>query len=107
MFMTVDMPFLNGSPLYDYEVDVAWTLIEDRGYPYLVYGYCTSSEMTVLAPRETTYPFTTRLTMRSMSAPEYAGVDEIDVTFHVYSIGTEGVSTNPQEAWSVAKAFIL
>lgn len=41
---------------------------------------------------------TEQMTMKSISNEEYAGIDDIKVTFTGYAIGEDEVSTIPKEA---------
>ena len=105
VFMAVEMDSIDGSPIYEYDVDDSWTLINDD--EYLVYGYGTSNELTMIGPGDSTTPLTSRLTLKNISIPEYAFVSSIDVTFNVYAIASDDLSSDPGEAWTVAKEHIF
>lgn len=105
VFMAVEMDSIDGSPIYEYDVDDSWTLVNDD--EYLVYGYGTSDELTMIGPGDSTTPLTIRLTLKNIAIPEYAFVSGIDVTFNVYAIASDGLSNIPVEAWMVAKKYIL
>ena len=103
VFIRVDMSFVDGLPLYTFEVDSGWTQVESDG-GMVVYAYTDGSEcMTVLTPGESTTALTEQLTMRSITIAEYAGIDDINITFTGYAIGVEDVPTVPEEAWEHCK----
>lgn len=103
IFIELIIPITEYGTLYTFTVDEDWRLVyENSGI--LVYAYA-SDEMTVLYPGETTSPLTNQMTMRSISIAEYAMVDDINITLTGYALGTEGVSTNPSEAWNECKAI--
>ena len=64
-----------------------------------------SEDMTTLAPGESTTALTEQMTMKSITNAEYAGIDDINITITGYAIGTEGVETNPQDAWKHCKVL--
>lgn len=103
VFVEIQMPKVDEEWLYTYEVDDGWIQVESNDGK-VVYAYGTS-EMTVLEPGGTTSALTSQLTMQSISNAEYANIDDINVTFTGYAIGTEGVSTNPTDAWNECKAI--
>lgn len=70
----------------------------------MIYAYA-GSEMTVLCPGDSTSALTSQMTMRSISNAEYAVLDDINITITGYAIGTEGVSTNPQDAWNECRSI--
>ena len=103
VFIRVDMPFVDGSPLYTFEVDRDWTQVESDG-GVVVYAYTAGSEgMTALTPGESTTALTEQMTMRSITNAEYAGIDDINITLTGYAIGVEDVPTVPEEAWEHCK----
>ena len=59
--------------------------------------------MTVLSPGNCTTALTEQMTMRSITNAEYAGIDDINITFTGYAIGVEDVPTVPEEAWEHCK----
>ena len=103
--IVVDMPVFEGSPIYEYTVDDSWAQISDEDS--LVYGYGSSDEMTVLLPGDTTTPLTESLLMKNFTIPEYAYIDDINVTFNVYALGADGTSSNPDEVWAEIKERIF
>ena len=105
VFIRVDMHFVDGSPLYTFEVDRDWTQVEsDEGM--VVYAYTAGSEgMTALTPGEITTALTEQMTMRSITNAEYAGIDDINITLTGYAIGVENVPTVPEEAWVYCKSI--
>ena len=105
VFIQVDMPLVDGSPLYTFEVDRDWTQVESDGGE-VVYAYTAGSEgMTVLTLGESTTALTEQMTMRSITNAEYAGIDDINITITGYAIGTEGVESSPQDAWKHCKVL--
>ena len=101
VFIQVDMPFVDGSPLYTFEVDRDWTQVESSsGTVVFAYG---SDEMSALTPGESTSALTNEMTMRSITNAEYADIDDINITIIGYAVGTDGVSATPAEAWNECK----
>ena len=97
VFVKIQMPQWDGSPLYTFQADEAWKLVEHSdGTAVYAYG---NPEMTVLCPGESTLVLTNQMTMRSISLAEYSQVNDINITITGYAVGTEAVSTNPEEAW--------
>ena len=103
VFIQVDMPETANGMLYSFEADEEWTLVES-GNGTVVYAYGTD-EMTLLGSGDNTSALTNQMTMQSISNAEYAGIDDINITITGYAIGTEGVSTNPTDAWNECKAI--
>lgn len=103
VFMKIQMPEWDSSPLYTFRADDAWTLVESEGGA-VIYAYA-NPEMTVLNPGDSTTILTNQMNMRSISNAEYATIDDINITFTGYAVGTEEVSTNPTDAWSECKAI--
>ena len=103
VFIQVDMPETADGMLYSFDADEEWTLVES-GNGTVVYAYGTD-EMTLLGSGDNTSALTNQMTMQSISNAEYAGIDDINITITGYAIGTEGVSTNPTDAWNECKAI--
>ena len=103
VFIQVDMPETANGMLYSFEADEEWTLVES-GNGTVVYAY-GMDEMTLLGSGDSTSALTNQMTMQSISNAEYAGIDDINITITGYAIGTEGVSTNPTDAWNECKAI--
>ena len=101
VFIRVDMPFVDGSPLYMFEVDRCWTQVESGGGT-VVYAYGLD-EMDALTPGESTSALTNEMTMRSITNAEYADIDDINITIIGYAVGTDGVSATPAESWHQCK----
>lgn len=101
VFIRVDMSFVDGLPLYTFEVDSGWTPVESSGGT-VVYAY-GSDEMGALTPGERTSALTNEMTMRSITNAEYADIDDINITIIGYAVGTDGVSATPAEAWNECK----
>ena len=101
VFVKIQMPEWDGSPLYTFRTDETWVLVESGGGA-VVYAYA-DPEMTTLSPGDSTFALTNQMTMRSISNAEYAVIDDINITITGYAIGTEDVSTNPNDAWNECK----
>ena len=87
--------------LYSFDADDEWCFLgEDEGTAVNAYG---NAEMTVLYPGDRTSALTNQMTMKSISNAEYAGIDDINFTITGYAMGTEYMSTIPDEAWSQCK----
>ena len=89
----------SGEKLYEFGLNSSWVEVEDGVYAY------GSENMTTLAPGESTTALTEQMTMKSITNAEYAGIGDINITITGYAIGTEGVATNPQEAWTYCKGL--
>ena len=103
VFVGIQMPTTSDGMLYIFDADEEWTLVES-GNGTVVYAYGTD-EMTLLGSGDNTSALTNQMTMQSISNAEYAGIDDINITITGYAIGTEGVSTNPTDAWNECKAI--
>ena len=101
VFVKIQMPEWDGSPLYTFRTDETWVLVESGGGA-VVYAYA-DPEMTTLSPGDSTFALTNQMTMRSISNAEYAVIDDINITITGYAIETEDVSTNPNDAWNECK----
>lgn len=104
VLVKVQMPTTASGALYLFDADYEWTLVES-GNGFVVYAY-GGAEMTVLNPGESTSALTSQMTMQSISNAEYAAVDDINITITGYAFGTEGVSTNPADAWNECKQIV-
>lgn len=103
VFIQVDMPTVDNEALYSFTVDEDWCVVnQDSGTVVYAYG---STDMTLLAPGDSTSALTNQMTMKQVSNAEYASIDDINITITGYAIGTEEVSTNPLEAWHVCKSI--
>lgn len=108
VFMKVTNPSVNNVPLYTYDVDDSWIVVDDSMTNAIVYAYASSDDsMAPLSPGEETNCLTNKMTMRDISIPEYASIDNIDFTFEVFAVGTEGIDMNPTDAWAEAKQLFL
>ena len=103
VFVEIQMPVVGNSPLYTYQVDNDWCVVENSGGT-VVYAY-GNTEMTVLQPGESTSALTNQMTMQSIYNAEYAGIDDINITITGYAMGTEGMSTILADAWNECKAI--
>ncbi|MCI7181490.1 MAG: hypothetical protein MSA26_13185 [Lachnospiraceae bacterium] len=103
VFIQVDMPTTADGILYSFDVDDEWCVVsEDDGTVVYAYG---STEMTILAPGDSTSALTNQMTMKSISNAEYAAIDDINITITGYAMGTEDMSTNPVDAWNECKTI--
>ena len=103
VFVELKMPTTDNGILYLFDADEEWCLVsENAGTAIYAYG---ADEMTVLSPGESTSALTNQMTMCPISNAEYAAIDDINITITGYAIGTEGVSTNPTDAWNECKAI--
>lgn len=108
VFIKVLNPTFNGEPLYIYDVDESWILIDDTIEDAEVYAYATSDlEMTVLAPGEETIPLTTEMTMRGISYPEYSAVEDPSFSFQVFALGLDDMPSEANDVWLIAKELFL
>ena len=98
VFIEIEMPLVWTTPLYSFTPSDEWCVVESDGGG-VVYAYTAGSElMTALTPGESTTALTEQMTMRSITNAEYAGIDDINITFTGYAIGVEDVPTVPEEA---------
>lgn len=103
VFVKIQIPELDGSPLYTFRADDDWVLVESAdGTDIFAYA---NPEMTVLNPGESTTILTNQMTMRSISNAEYAAIDDINITIIGYAIGIEDVASNPADAWNECKTI--
>ena len=103
VFIQVDMPTTADGTLYSFDVDDEWCVVsEDDGTVVYAYG---STEMTILAPGDSTSALTNQMNMKSISNAEYAVIDDINITITGYAMGTEDMSTNPVDAWNECKTI--
>lgn len=103
VFLEIQMPTTPDGTLYLFDADNEWRLVSENGGT-VVYAY-GSTEMTVLSPGDSTSALTSQMTMQSISNTEYAAIDDINITITGYAIGTEGVSTNPTDAWNECRSI--
>ena len=61
--------------------------------------------MTPLPSGDTTTALTDQMSMIDISNADYAAIDDINFTITGYGIGTEEVTTDPNEAWVYCKAI--
>ena len=97
VFIRVEMPKVEDAGVYKFDVADRWLEVEDGVYAY------GSEEMTTLAPGGSTTALTEQMTMKPITNAEYAVIDDINITITGYAIGTEGVASSPQEAWTICK----
>lgn len=83
--------------LYEFVVGDGWVEVEDGVYAY------GGEEMTTLAPGDTTLALTSEMKMKEISRADFAQMTDVSVKITGYAIGTEGVETNPVQAWSQCK----
>lgn len=100
VFIKVEMPDVNGEPLYTFSIGEGWTLVEDG-----VYAYADGGVMTTLTPGDSTTSFTTQMSMKAISRADFAALEDISVKITGYAIGTEDVDMNPEQAWGQCKVI--
>ena len=103
VFIRVDMPFIEGDPLYTLNVNNDWRLIEQKEGA-LVYAYA-SPNMYVLSPGENTSILANKMTMKKISVVDYSSIEDINVTFTAYAMACNNVGDDPNEAWNIMKAL--
>lgn len=103
VFVKIQMPEWDGSPLYTFQADDQWGLVESANGT-VVYAY-GNPELTTLSPGESTSALTNQMVMQSISNAEYAAIDDINITVTCYAIGTKDVATNPVDAWNECKTI--
>ena len=103
VFIEVDMPESNGEPLYTFDANEEWMLVEEDTEHY-VYAF-GRDELTQLHPGEETTSLTEQMRMREISNAEFADIDDINVTISGFGIDTNGMSTDPERVWEECKAI--
>lgn len=103
VFIEVDMPESNGEPLYTFDANDEWILVEGNTEHY-VYAY-GADELTKLFPGEETVSLTEQMMMKNMSNAEFAGIDDINVTITGVGIDTNGTTEDPERVWEECKAM--
>lgn len=96
VFIRVDMPFIEGDPLYTLNVNNDWRLIEQKE-GVLVYA------LYVLSPGENTSILATKMTMKNILVVDYSSIEDINVTFTAYVMACNNVGDDPNEAWNIMK----
>ena len=103
VFIRVQMPVVSLGPLYSITPNAEWILVEEDG-SYLTYAYAIDDEMIILGPEESTNALANKMTMKKISLSEFAGLDDINVSFIAYTIAIgDHVPTAPNEAWTYLK----
>ena len=100
VFIRVQMPVVSLVPLYSIAPNADWILVEEDG------SYLTAidDEMIILGPEESTNALANKMTMKKISLSEFAGLDDINVSFIAYTIAVgDHVPTAPNEAWTYLK----
>lgn len=103
VFIRVEMPFISGSPLYSLNIDGDWSLIE-QNEGIFVYAYANPN-MIIVSPGDSTTFLANKMTMEPISVVDYAGIDDINVTFTAYTIACNNIGDNPNEAWEIMKSL--
>lgn len=113
VFVQIQMPAYSGTPqqqpedslLYTFIAGADWTLVES-GNGSVAYAYTSGNDGVIaLQPGESTSALTTHMTMRSITNAEYAAIDDINIKITCYAVGTDGMSTNPSDAWNECKTI--
>ena len=103
VFLSFDMPLVSETVLYSYEIDNdSWIMVEEAGGT-VVYAYASNGIMIPLSLGDTTPALTDQMSMINISNADYAAIDDINFTITGYGIGTEEVTTDPNEAWVYCK----
>ena len=103
VFLSLDMPLVSEIALYSYEInDDSWIMVEEAGGT-VVYAYASNETMTPLPSGDTTTVLTDQMSMIDIRNAEYGAIDDINFTITGYGIGTEEVTTDPNEAWVYCK----
>lgn len=103
VFIRVQMPVVSLGPLYSITPNAEWVLVEEEG-SYLTYAYAIDDAMIILGPEESTNALANKMTMKRISLSEFAGLDDINVSFIAYTIAVgDHVPTAPNEAWTYLK----
>ena len=97
-------PEFEGTPLYEYNIDENWVLVESAGGRE-VYAY-GGEALTVLAPGESTTPLLDSVSMKQITNAEYAGIDDINIFIAGYAIDANGDSVVPIDVWDKCKLQI-
>lgn len=89
--MRVTVPMVGGASAYDYEVNSSWSLIEsDPTAGVYVYGYGSDSELSMIAPGDSTDPLTGAFTMKSsITGAEFNAMGSIDISVDGYLVDPE------------------
>ena len=103
VFIEVDIPDVNGEPLYTLVANEEWSLVETKADSN-VYAY-GNDQMTVLHPGETTSELTSMITMKNISNVDYVYVDNINISFNEYGIDINSVVSNSENVWNECKAL--
>lgn len=103
VFLVVEQPVCNGQSLYTYSVNSNYSAVYNTPEKQ-VYAYA-GDEMIPIQPGERTDALTTQMTMKNISNAEYANIVDLNVTVTGYAIGTEDISTVPNEAWNLCKVI--
>lgn len=85
-FMRVTVPVVNGSSAYDYEVSSSWSLVDaDPEAGVYVYGYGSDSELSMIAPGDSTDPLTSAFAMKSsITGAEFNAMGSVDISVNGY-----------------------
>lgn len=103
VFISLDIPLASDKSLYSYQVnDDSWMMVEEEGGT-VVYAYASNEAMIPLQLGESTTALTEQMSMINISNADYAAIEDINFTVTGYGIGTEEISTDPEEAWSYCK----
>ena len=99
-FLVVTVPMLGGESAYDYEVGSGWHLLEeDTAAGEFVYAYGDSSELTVIAPGDSTDALTNGFTMKSsISGTQFNSLSSVDIEFDGYLLDSNEES-DPGRGW--------
>lgn len=103
VFVVIESPEYDNAPLYEYDVNDSWVLVEsDGGTEAFAYG---GETLAVLIPGESTEPLISTITMRQITNAEFASIDDINISITGYAIDTNGSSADPAIVWNECKAL--
>lgn len=98
----ITVPVLSGSPMYDFEVNSSWSLIEsDVASGVYVYGF-GGDELAELAPGESTDALVEHgFTMKSsITGAEFTNMSEINIEVDGYLVDA-GAGVDPGTVWGM------
>lgn len=103
VFIEVEMPVVEDTPLYEYAVNEDWILVDSYGgSEVFAYG---GDQLTMLFPGESTTPLMTFITMKRISNAQYSETDDINISITGYAIDCQGYTTVPSEVWDELKVL--
>ena len=105
-FIKVSVPTLPSSTdaAYEWDVDSGWTQVDsytDGNKAVVVYGYGSSSELSIVEPGMATDAVTNGFTMRSdITGSQFSAMTDIDIDIDGFLVDSE-VRVDPGNVWSL------